>query len=212
VKITLPRLYAIADYSLLIDRNLLLNIYVEELAAAGIRLLQWRAKHLSPRAILAHAATLKDIFPGTLIMNDRPDLALLAGFSGVHLGQDDLAPADARRLLGPDAIIGLSTHSEAQLRAAADPSPDQPADYLAVGPIFATGTKLDASPVVGLDLIRRARDLTSRPIVAIGGITRANAASVLAAGADSVAVISGLLPTPDESILQVARDFLGILG
>jgi thiamine-phosphate pyrophosphorylase len=139
-------------------------------------------------------------------MNDRADLAVLANFDGVHVGQGDLSPADARRVVGPDRIVGVSTHTDEQVRIA-----DQScADYIAIGPVFATGTKLNSDPVVGLDGVRRARALTRKPLVAIGGITRANARSVIDAGADSIALISALFDA-QESPEQLARDFLARL-
>ncbi|HEV8254626.1 MAG TPA: thiamine phosphate synthase, partial [Vicinamibacteria bacterium] len=127
------------------------------------------------------------------------------GADGVHVGQDDLDPADARHLLGPDALIGVSTHDPRQLAAAAA----APVDYVAVGPIFPTRSKSAADPVVGLDLLRQARAMTSRPLVAIGGITRARAAEVAAAGADGLAVISDLLAAPD--LEAAAREFIRTL-
>ncbi len=138
-----------------------------------------------------------------LIMNDRADLCLAAEFDGVHVGQDDLSPESVRRIIGPDRWLGVSTHNPAQLREADLTS----ADYLAIGPVFATSSKDKPDPVVGLEGVRRARALTRKPLVAIGGITRANAASVIAAGADSVAVISDLLRDPRKS----AEEFLRIL-
>jgi thiamine-phosphate pyrophosphorylase len=141
-----------------------------------------------------------------LILNDRADIAVLANFDGVHVGQGDLSPADARRVVGPDRIVGVSTHTDEQVRIA-----DQScADYIAIGPVFATGTKLNSDPVVGLEGVRRARALTTKPLVAIGGITRSNARSVIDAGADSVAVISSLFAA-NQSPEQVARDFLARL-
>jgi thiamine-phosphate pyrophosphorylase len=139
-------------------------------------------------------------------MNDRADLAVLAEFDGVHVGQGDLLPEDARRVVGAGGVVGVSTHTDEQV-AAAELSG---ADYAAIGPVFATGTKPDAEAVVGLGGVRRAQALTRKPIVAIGGITRANARSVIDAGADSVAVISGLF-AEGESVEQVARDFLARL-
>jgi thiamine-phosphate pyrophosphorylase len=139
-------------------------------------------------------------------MNDRADLAVLANFDGVHVGQDDLSFEDARRVVGPQKIVGVSTHTDEHVRAAEQTS----ADYIAIGPVFATTTKADTEPVVGLEGVRRARTLTTKPLVAIGGITRANARSAIEAGADSVAVISGLL-AEGESVEQVARDFLELL-
>src|ERR1700751_4174480 len=139
-----------------------------------------------------------------LIMNDRADLCLAADFDGVHVGQDDLSPESVRRIIGSDRWLGVSTHNPEQLREADLTS----ADYLAVGPVFATSSKQKPDPVVGLDGVRRARSLTRKPLVAIGGITRANAVSVIEAGADSVPGISELLPEPRKS----AEEFFRILG
>jgi thiamine-phosphate pyrophosphorylase len=205
----IPRLYAIADAGVLAARGVALEHFASELRAAGVQLVQYRDKTGSPQAVLRAASLLREIFSGTacrLILNDRADLAVLAVFDGVHVGQDDLPPDDARRVVGPGRIVGVSTHTDAQVRAADSTG----ADYIAIGPAFATGTKLNPDPVVGLEGIRRARALTSKPLVAIGGITRANARSVLSAGADSVAVISALL-APDESVEHVARDFIELV-
>jgi thiamine-phosphate pyrophosphorylase len=206
----LPRLYAIVDAQVLAKHGIALAAFAGELRAAGVGLVQYRDKTGSPQAILQAAAILQDAFAGTacrLIMNDRGDLAALAHFDGVHVGQGDLTPEDARSVLGAGPWIGLSTHTEEQVRAAELTV----ADYLAIGPAFATGTKLDTEAVVGLEGVRRARALTRKPLVAIGGITRANARAVIDAGADSVAVISGLI-APGESVEKVARDFLEVLG
>lgn len=206
----LPRLYAIADAQLLAARQLALEDFARGLRDAGVTLVQYRHKSGSPQEILRSADILRNVFAGPgakLIMNDRADLALLAGFDGVHVGQEDLNPEDARTVLGPARMVGVSTHSDAQVGAADAGC----ADYIAFGPIFATDTKENPSPVVGLEGIRRARALTTKPLVAIGGITRQNAHSVIDAGADSVAVISGLI-APGETVEQVARDFLSILG
>ena len=138
-----------------------------------------------------------------LIMNDRADLCLAAELDGVHVGQEDLSPESVRAIIGPDRWLGVSTHNPEQLREADETS----ADYLAIGPVFATSSKENPDPVVGLEGVRRARALTRKPLVAIGGITRANAASVIAAGADSVAVISDLARAPGKS----AEDFFRIL-
>lgn len=206
----LPRLYAIADAQMLLARGIALTDFVRELRAADIPLVQYRDKTGSPQEILRAAKTLRDAFSGSsakLILNDRADLAALADFDGVHVGQEDLSPEDAQTVAGAKRIVGLSTHNTDQVRAA-----DQScADYIAIGPVFATGTKLNPDPVINLDGVRNARALTGKPLVAIGGITRHNARSVLDAGADSVAVISGLL-VPGKSVTQVARDFLAILG
>ena len=137
-------------------------------------------------------------------MNDRADLCLAANFDGLHIGQDDLSPESARSIIGPNRWLGVSTHNPEQIAKANETS----ANYLAIGPIFATRSKLNPDPVVGLDGLRRARELTHRPLVAIGGITRANVLSVIDAGADSVAVISDLLLDPAKS----AEEFLRLLG
>ncbi len=142
--------------------------------------------------------------PVRLIMNDRADLCLAAEFDGVHVGQDDLSPESVRAMIGPGRRLGVSTHNPEHLREADLTS----ADYLAIGPVFATFSKEKPDPVVGLEGVRRARALTRKPLVAIGGITRANAASVIEAGADSVAVISDLLREPGKS----AEEFFRILG
>jgi thiamine-phosphate pyrophosphorylase len=138
-----------------------------------------------------------------LIMNDRADLCVAAEFDGVHLGQDDLSPDGARRVIGPSLVLGVSTHNPEQLADADRTS----SDYLAIGPVFATLSKRNPDPVIGLDGVRRARELTRKPLVAIGGITRDNAASVIAAGADAVAVISDLVREPRKS----AEEFFRIL-
>jgi thiamine-phosphate pyrophosphorylase len=137
-------------------------------------------------------------------MNDRADLCLAVGFCGMHVGQDDLSPESARRLIGPELVLGISTHNPQQLRDADQTT----ADYLAIGPVFATSSKERPDPVVGLEGVRRARELTGKPLVAIGGITRANARFVIEAGADSVAVISDLIRGPRKS----AEEFFRILG
>jgi thiamine-phosphate pyrophosphorylase len=204
-----PRLYPIVDEGVLRQRGSGVERFVAELIAAGVRLLQYRYKAGGPQEVLRNAAVIREAMVGSgcrLILNDRADLAVLAGWDGVHVGQGDLSPEDAKRVVGAERWVGVSTHTEEQVRAA-DASC---ADYVAVGPVFATGTKLDAEAVIGLDGVRRARALTKKPIVAIGGITRANARSVIDAGADSVAVISALL-VEGETVEKVARDFLEIL-
>ena len=205
----ISRLYAIADAEILAVRGVALADFAGDLRAAGVGLVQYRDKTGSPQEVLRAAAILRDAMAGSacrLIMNDRADLAVLANFDGVHVGQGDLSPADARRVVGTDRIVGVSTHTDDQVRRA-----DQScADYIAIGPVFATGTKLNSDPVVGLDGVRRARALTTKPLVAIGGITRSNARSVIDAGADSVAVISSLFAA-NQSPEQVARDFLARL-
>ncbi len=205
----LSKLYVIADARTLLKHGVSAQTFAEAIRAAGVRMLQYRNKAGAPQEILREAAVIHRVFAGSgcrMILNDRADLAVLAGWDGVHVGQGDLAPEDARRVVGDGRWVGVSTHTEEQVRVA-DLSG---ADYVAVGPVFATGTKLDAEPVIGLEGVRRARALTVKPIVAIGGITRGNARSVIEAGADSVAVISALL-AEGESVESVARDFIKIL-
>jgi thiamine-phosphate pyrophosphorylase len=137
-------------------------------------------------------------------MNDRVDLCLAAEFDGVHLGQDDLSPLAARAILGPDKCVGISTHNAKQV----EESDKWLVDYIAVGPIFTTATKGNPDPVIGLEGLRTARSLTAKPLVAIGGITRGNSRAVIAAGADSIAVIGDLLPEPRRA----AEEFLRLLG
>jgi thiamine-phosphate pyrophosphorylase len=203
----LPRLYAILDASAHADIDGLVA-FAQELRAAGCTLLQYRNKSGNAPIMLEQARELKKHLGSSLrlIMNDRADLCLAAEFDGVHVGQDDLSPGAVRGIIGPDRWLGVSTHNPEQLSEADLTS----ADYLAIGPVFATSSKERPDPVVGLEGVRRARSLTRKPLVAIGGITRANARSVIDAGADSVAVISALL-VEGESVEKVARDFLEIL-
>jgi thiamine-phosphate pyrophosphorylase len=179
------------------------------LAEAGCTLIQYRAKRTNVREALAQARELRRLLPGiTLIMNDRADLCLAANFDGVHIGQEDLSPEGARRVVGTEGMIGLSTHDVTQMAEALT----KPVDYLAIGPVFATSSKEHPSPVVGLatvSAVSRLRNDSGRelPLVAIGGITRANAEAVLKAGADSVAVINDLSRSPRES----AREFFRLM-
>jgi thiamine-phosphate pyrophosphorylase len=200
----LPRLYAILDSSCF-DRADRLQGDAEELVAGGVTFLQYRNKSGGAKQMLEQARELQRRV-GTqvkLIMNDRADLCLAADFDGVHLGQDDLSPEGARRVIGNELWLGVSTHNPEQLSRADLSS----ADYLAIGPVFATFSKEKPDPVVGLEGVRKARSLTRKPLVAIGGITRANCRSVIDAGADAVAVISDLLREPRKS----AEEFLRIL-
>jgi thiamine-phosphate pyrophosphorylase len=225
----LPRLYCIVDSAFFPTASELLD-FVGELVAGGCSLLQYRNKSGNARVMLEQARALKKhlrshpnvgknailrqaqvlrrqsraaVPAPHLIMNDRADLCLAAEFDGVHVGQEDLSPESVRMIIGSDRWLGVSTHTPEQLREAGQTT----ADYLAIGPVFATSSKEKPDPVVGLEGVRRARALTRKPLVAIGGITRANAASVIEAGADSVAVISDLLREPRKS----AEEFLRIL-
>jgi thiamine-phosphate pyrophosphorylase len=203
--VSLPRLYPVLDTSCFSDGSSLFKA-AEELAAAGCTLLQYRNKLGNARQMLAEARELRARLGASvkLIMNDRADLCLAAQYDGLHVGQDDLSPEAARRILGPARWLGVSTHNPEQLAEADQTS----ADYLAIGPVFATASKVNPDPVVGLAGVRRARELTRKPLVAIGGITRANARSVIEAGADAVAVISDLIRDPRKS----TEEFLRVLG
>jgi len=202
----ISRLYPILDVACFKEAAALFTA-ADELAATSITMLQYRNKSGNAREMLDQARELKRRLSTQshvkLIMNDRADLCVAADFDGLHVGQDDLSPEAARRIIGPDRILGVSTHNPEQL-AAADQTT---ANYLAIGPVFATTSKANPDPVVGLEGVRRARSLTSKPLVAIGGITRANANSVIDAGADSVAVISDLIRDPRKS----AEEFLANL-
>ncbi len=216
----IARLYSIVDAACFSSTEDLAN-FAEALVAGGCTLLQYRNKTGNTRVMLEQARELKKLLgshptvaknatvgwgtqgPVRLIMNDRADLCLAAEFDGVHVGQDDLSPEAVRRIIGPDRWLGVSTHNPEQLQEADRTS----ADYLAIGPVFSTSSKENPDPVVGLEGVRRARQLTRKPLVAIGGITRANAVSVIEAGADSVAVISDLLREPRKS----AEEFFRIL-
>jgi thiamine-phosphate pyrophosphorylase len=202
--VPLPRLYPILDASCFSNSADLLSA-AEQLIAAKATLLQYRNKSGNARQILDHARQIRSRLPASvkLIMNDRADLCLAADFDGVHIGQDDLSPESVHKIIGPNRWLGVSAHNPEQLAEADQTS----ADYLTIGPVFATSSKEKPDPVVGLEGVRRARQLTSKPLVAIGGITRTNAASVIEAGADSVAVISDLLQDPRKS----AEEFFRIL-
>jgi thiamine-phosphate pyrophosphorylase len=254
-RMVLPRLYAILEARFFAEASALCAA-AEELASAGVTLIQYRSKSHNARVVLEQARELRrrllshpngakdaplgwgtrtqDQYshpsaknaegwgtqagnphpvaknatrlgqPVRLIMNDRADLALIAEFDGVHVGQEDLSPESVRRIIGGNRWLGVSTHNPAQLAEADKTS----ADYLAIGPVFSTSTKEKPDPVVGLEGVRRARQLTRKTLVAIGGITRQNAVSVIEAGADSVAVISDLLREPRKS----AEEFLRILS
>jgi thiamine-phosphate pyrophosphorylase len=198
-RLVLPRFYPILDAGLLLRTGLSIESFARELRAAGIRFLQYRDKDAADGLLLERAAMLRGIFPvsdSCLILNDRVPLVLSAGYDGVHVGQEDLSPVAARATLGSEVIVGVSTHGESQLVRAAD----KPVDYVAIGPVFATSSKQVPDPVVGLEGVRLARAITDKPLVAIGGITRANCAAVIEAGADSVAVISDLVQSPARSV------------
>jgi thiamine-phosphate pyrophosphorylase len=230
-KVRFPKLYPILDAELVFrelapraagtqpsteskERETLLRRLVRELARAGVEILQYRNKRDDDKVVLADALAIREGAkslgqprrnPMRLILNDRVELVAAAGWDGVHVGQEDLSPQQARLLAGPGAIVGLSTHTAEQVVTA----DAEPVDYVAIGPVFATATKPDTSPVIGLEGVRRARALTGKPLVAIGGITRENAAAVYEAGADSVAVISAIFgaQSSGESVADSVRQF-----
>jgi len=198
----IPRFYPILDTALLRRRGVAPVDAARQMVEAGARILQFRHKDFFSNATFDEAACIADLCRragAMLVINDRADIAALLG-AGVHLGQEDLTPSQARRVL-PGGLIGYSTHDAHQLRAAAC----EPADYLALGPIFGTTSKEKPDPVVGVEGLRELRGLTDRPLVAIGGITRANARSVMEAGADSVAVISDVYPETGRIFDRVAE-------
>jgi thiamine-phosphate pyrophosphorylase len=188
----LPRLYPILDSASLGARGICLETTAEAFLEGGAEILQIRHKGHWAREIFASAREVARLCREAgvpLVIDDRADFALLLE-AGLHVGQEDLSPCDARKLMGPDAWIGFSAHSARQVCEAGG----EPVDYLALGPVFATASKQNPDPVVGLEEVRRCRGLVEKPLVAIGGITQQNARDVWKAGADSVAVISGLIP------------------
>ena len=203
------RIYPILDCETLRARGCSITDAAEAMLEGGAEILQYRHKEFWSRDTFSEAERVAGLclaHGALFIVNDRADYAKMLG-AGVHLGQDDLPPRAARQLLGDDAVIGYSTHNVEQLRAAAS----EPVDYVALGPIFGTASKRNPDPAVGVGNLKEWRSLVTQPLVAIGGITRENARSVIEAGADSVAVVAGLLAA-GESVGKVARDFLEILG
>jgi thiamine-phosphate pyrophosphorylase len=203
--LVLPRLYVILDAALLSQSE---TQVARTLADAGVRLLQYRNKSASARELLRKSRALADVLLPrgvTFIVNDRADVAALAGASGVHVGQDDLSVEAVRAVLGSSALVGVSTHNTQQFQSAAATS----AGYIAIGPVFATTSKANPDPIVGIETIREVRRLTNKPIVAIGGITLERAQEVLAAGADCVAVISDILRAADPA--KRARQYVELL-
>jgi len=195
-RLVLPRLYVILDPALLTVPE---TECAQELADAGVRLLQYRNKRASARQLLESSTKLVSLLAPlkvTVVVNDRADVAAVAGANGIHVGQEDLDAEKARQMVGPEKLVGVSTHNLEQFQRAAASS----ADYIAVGPIFAIGT----------EFIRKARLLTDKPIVAIGGITLERAPEIIEAGADSVAVISDILSAPAPGMR--ARQYIDLLG
>jgi thiamine-phosphate pyrophosphorylase len=213
--LTLPPLYPIIDFGFFAaepDPVSAIAKFAEELIAAGATLVQFRDKSepSQPRRFLSCARELRRITleRALLIINDRLDICLAAEADGVHLGQDDLSPAAARRVFdsikdGRRRLIGYSTHNQEQVRGA----DSLPIDYIAIGPVFATSSKAKPDPVIGPEGVRAARRITQKPLVAIGGITRQNSGQVTEGGADAVAVISDLFESPGKAV----ADFLRVL-
>src|SRR4051812_4071452 len=200
----LPRLYPIVDAANFATSAQLFE-FSEALISGGASWIQYRNKKGSAREILSEARQLRTLLGASakLIMNDRADLCLSAGFDGVHVGQDDLSPEAARIVVKDGKFIGVSTHNLQQAAEADSTS----ADYVAIGPIFETRSKQRPDPAVGLEGLKKIRGVTRKPLVAIGGITLANCRSVIDAGADSVAVISALIASPVKTV----EDFIRVL-
>jgi thiamine-phosphate pyrophosphorylase len=207
LRLDLPKLYPVTDARL---SGLSHAEQVARLIDGGATFIQLREKGMSPRDFYREAEEalkLARARGARLIINDRVDIALALRADGVHLGQDDLPPEAARRVLGSRAIIGFSTHNLEQAREAAR----LPVDYIAIGPIFPTSSKDNPAPVVGLEGLSRVRQVTGTiPLVAIGGIGSENARAALAAGSDAIAVISLLLSRPSE-ITRRTRELLNSL-
>jgi thiamine-phosphate pyrophosphorylase len=207
----LPRFYPILDTAALAERECPPLSAAQGLLEAGVRILQYRHKGDWTQS---HFDTAKQIAKlchedGVLfVLNDRADFARLLG-AALHIGQDDLPPVAARRVIS-DEVMGFSTHNRAQLIR----GDHEPVEYLSVGPIFATNSKIHPDPVVGIEGLRELRELTQKPLVAIGGITLLNATNVLEAGADSVATISGPLPPvcTRKTIRAAATEWLQVLA
>lgn len=205
MRLQLPRLYVLLDAA---QAKVPVMDLADELFAAGARLFQYRNKAAPGRELLEVSRGLAErlVARGAkFLVNDRPDVAVLAGASGAHLGQEDLPPEDGRAVLGASRLLGISTHNREQFQTAMKTS----ADYIAVGPIFPTVSKSNPDPVVGTALLKELRELTEKPIVAIGGITLERAGEVIEAGADSVAIISDILGAADPG--ERTRQFLDAL-
>jgi thiamine-phosphate pyrophosphorylase len=207
---TLPRVYPIVDTVTLARLDFDPVPAAAAMLEGGAQILQFRHKGFWSRDVFAQAEEIAALCRQAsvlFIVNDRADYAAML-HSGLHLGQEDLLPGDARRVTGEKTVIGFSTHNTDQMRAAAS----EPVDYVAFGPVFSTVSKERPDPMVGIEGLRTVRALTARPLVAIGGITRHNAAQCWSAGADSVAIIGDLLPNPctAASIRQRMANWLAL--
>jgi thiamine-phosphate pyrophosphorylase len=209
--LNLPKLYPIVDVDVCARSGWTPRALARAYLAGGARLLQLRAKDLAGAAFVQLAREIVSdarAVAARVIINDRADVARLAAAAGVHVGQDDLAPRDIRALVGDEALVGLSTHTDAQIESALA----EPISYLAIGPVFPTTTKATGYERVGYAAVQHAAARAARvglPVVAIGGITLATAAEVIAAGASSLAVITDLVTTDPEAR---ARDYLAVIG
>lgn len=209
---TLPKLYPILDTATLEQRDASLLSATRAFLQAGATLLQIRHKGHWSRDIFAESEAVAQLCRergAALVINDRADIAMLLN-AGLHIGQDDLPPQVARRLIGPDRILGFSTHNEAQLTAASQ----EPVDYVAIGPIFPTKSKQNPDPTLTPAHLTRWRKLVMRPMVAIGGIDRTNARAVIEAGADSVAIIGDLYPdsATEQTLYERATEWHQLLN
>ena len=205
MRLVLPRLYVILDAALLTAPA----DCAKRLSDAGVRLMQYRDKNTSTGKMLKIVGDLAELLKlrrVNFFVNDRADVAALSGASGVHVGQNDLEVERARSVVGMNRFVGVSTHNLEQFRRAAASS----ADYIAIGPIFRTDTKANPDPIIGVEMVREVRRLTKKPIVAIGGITLERAPKLIAAGANTVAVIGDILRAPDPG--KRASQFLEALG
>lgn len=207
----LPRFYPILDTAMLQMRDCSPMVAAEALIASGARILQYRHKEEWTQSEFDMARKLAELSheSGVLfVLNDRADFARLVG-AALHVGQHDLPPVAARRVIG-DEVIGFSTHNRLQLMR----GDEEPVEYLSLGPIFATASKQRPDPVVGIDGLRQLRELTKKPLAAIGGITMLNASEVLAAGADSVAVVSGWMPDKcdKKSLRRLAEEWIRLVA
>lgn len=196
-------LYLISAESMLRDGSFLPML--EGALHAGLRIVQMRAKNLDQQRLLEVGAQIRSLtrrHGAAFIVNDDPHLAIALEADGVHVGQGDIPPAEARRILGPAKILGYSTHNQAQIEAAQK----EPVDYIGIGPVFTTATKENPDPTTGIQLLEWAHLHTALPFVAIGGITLSNLDQVLHAGAKSIAVIAAISSAPDP--LAAAREFI----
>ena len=207
----LPRVYTILDAASVAARGLDLLRTARALRDVGVSLLQYRDKQGSTEVVLRNARAIRQMFAGsgaTLILNDHAELVIDAGWDGVHVGHADLRPEEARRFVGSNCVVGLSTHTTAEAVAAQQ---HRDVDYVAFGPIFATATKPDAQAVVGLAGLREVRSLVTKPLVGIGGISGDRVADVMLAGADAVALISALFDA-DGSVERRTRALIQAAG